>query len=184
MATIPDEQTLRSALEQAPGNVRTFVTSNELLEIFDTIRTEHKLHFDEAEKLTDALVAVFVELQPLSAFPELLKEALEQNAQAYDGVLKDVNEKIFAAFRNTLQGTPAVARPEAPQAPALAPVPTPTPQLVVPKTPLDRLKETSRTVTESVAVQPNDEGATTPRAAVPPPASSYSNTDPYREPIE
>ncbi len=185
MTTIPDEQTLRSALEQAPANVRTFVTSNELLEIFDAIRTEHKLHFDEAEKLTDALVAVFVELQPLSAFPELLKEALEQNAQAYDGVLKDVNEKIFVAFRNTLQGAPAAAvAPKVPQAPALAPVPTPTPQPALPKTPLDRLKETSRTVTESVAVQPNDTSATTPHAAVPPPASSYPSTDPYREPIE
>lgn len=182
MAFIPNEQTLRTAYEQAPPAIKEYIVSAELLDAFDAIRTDNKLHFDEAEKLTDAMVAVFLEVKPLAEFPAMLREALEQNAAAYEAVLKAVNEKIFTAFRNTLRNTPPSAAPTAVETPA--PVPTPTPQPAVPKTPLDRLKETSRTVTESVAVQPNDTSATTPHAAVPPPASSYPSTDPYREPIE
>lgn len=179
MTLIPSEQDLRGLYEKAPQNVRDFVVSAELLDAFDVIRTEHKLHLDEAGKLTDALVAVFLEAKPASDFPLMLKEALEQNASAYDAVLKAVNEKIFTAFRNTLK--PATeTQPQSAPVQSVVPPPSSAPLI---KTPMDRLKETSNAGAQTVQAPPPIENI--PREASPQPlATTYKSTDPYREPIE
>lgn len=176
---IPTEQEIRAAYERAPKPVQQYVVSKELQEAFHSIRTENKLHLDEAGKLTNALVAVFTELKPMGDFPLMLKEALEQNAAAYDAVLKSVNEKIFTAFRNTLKPATETPAQNAPVKPA-----TPPPSSAPPiKTPMDRLRETSNAGAQTVDAVSRIENA--PREAAPqPPTTTYKSTDPYREPIE
>lgn len=179
MTYIPSESELRGLYEKAPQNVKDFIVSTELLDAFDAIRVEHKLHLDEAGKLTDALVAVFLEAKPATDFPLMLKEALEQNATAYDAVLKAVNEKIFTAFRNTLKPTTEIPIQSVPAQPATPPPPS-APLI---KTPMDRLKEASNAGAQTVQASPQIENI--PREAAPQTSTpTYKSADPYREPIE
>lgn len=115
MAQIPTEQEIRTAYESAQKNIKDYVVSEDLQKKFHDIRTNHNLHLDEAGKLTDALVATFLELSPMSEFPNLLREVLEQNSDQHESVLKEVNDKIFTSFRNKLEGKPDEIEELAPQ---------------------------------------------------------------------
>jgi len=103
MTTIPPLETIEEALKKAPEIVDDFITSETLADSFEEIRTTHKLHLDEAEQLSRALNAVFLELAPADQFPDLIREALEQNSDKFDVVLTDVNEKVFKVFRRELE---------------------------------------------------------------------------------
>jgi len=72
MTTIPPLETIEEALKKAPEIVDDFITSETLADSFEEIRTTHKLHLDEAEQLSRALNAVFLELAPADQFPDLL----------------------------------------------------------------------------------------------------------------
>lgn len=164
---IPNNNEIREQLKNAPEDVRVFIAGVEFNETFIAIKNSHKLHFDEMEKLGNALVSVFVELRSMSDFPALLREALEQNSAAYDAVLKDVNEKIFAVFRASLEKK--VAESEAPALNSQTPSPKPpTPAALLEK----KVPQNAEKVTLS----------TPPPAPEKPP--QYIKVDPYREPIE
>ena len=184
MTRIPTEQELRIVYEKAPSFIKEYVISTELLKAFETIRTEHKLHFDEAGKLTDALVSVFLEMRPMSEFPNLLREALEQNSATYSAVLKDVNEKIFTVFREKIltqsnKEGPAETDIEKSAAPEPA-----SPTRATSTSLRDRLELGVSHPHEVASVntlndsQPQNE---TPSGKKPPEAP---HPDPYREPIE
>lgn len=191
---IPTETQLRAQYQNASRRVQQFITSVELDEIFKEIHNTHKLHLDEIGNLSNALNAVFLEMAPLEQFPNLLKEALEQNSDRYDAVLKDVNEKIFVAFRKKLEEPeePSIEEKTVPE----TVVPTPPPQAsqidalektvsfndtppTIEKTapaPIDKLETSVREKPTEVEIEkpkPNTSG------------SAYTgSTDPYREPIE
>ncbi|MFQ5540643.1 MAG: hypothetical protein ACE5F4_00090 [Candidatus Paceibacteria bacterium] len=166
MITIPTKQDIQEAYNRGPTQVQSYITSNELNEVFEQIREAHKLHFDEADKLTDALVSVFFELRSASEFPELLREALEQNSDKYDAVLKDVNEKIFKVFRQKLAGkdtAPSSAAPPAPSGTPATPVPKPTPQEPPQEPPIVPAAPPSAPVTPE-KTRPSEEPAAVPPA--------------------
>lgn len=175
---IPNAEQLRDAYQKAPPLVQEYITSPELSSTFTTIRETHKLHLDEAEQLSNALNAVFLELAPYEKFPALLKEALEQNASQYDAVLKAVNEDVFAEFRKKLT------------APQETPAPQPNPSVPF----------QSRKAVEQTSAEPAPEARTVPNKldssvrnvpqeieikTEPQKNASYSTgVDPYREPIQ
>lgn len=102
MGILPTLEELKAAHGAAPAYIRDYISSEELAKVFNEIRDTNKLHLDEAGQLSLALSAVFLEVRPAEQFPELLKEALEVNQGAHAAVLKTVNEKVFARFREIL----------------------------------------------------------------------------------
>jgi len=171
MSPIPTNQELQGAFQKADASVQTYIASGELDEAFEQIRTEHKLHLDEAGKLGQALNAVFLELRPMSEFPNLLREALEQNSGAYDAVLKAVNDKIFSPFRTKLQ-TPSASEEKALDTKPVEA--TPTVRNLIDKKELGGAEKVSvNTLSEEQSLR---EGS--------PNQKQYRAADPYREPIE
>jgi len=182
MGTLPTLEELRPAYEKALDMVRTYIQGEELAKAFEEIRTAHKIHFDEAGKLSLALNAVFLEVRPAGEFSILLKESLEQNSDKYGAILNDVNEKIFKVFR---------AKMERKESGETEPVPAPIPAVRQPppvpaqKTPQERLSSTTSQGTERVSLKAPEEKKSENE---PRPASSssnnYSDGDPYRESVE
>lgn len=175
--SIPTEQEIRDTLEKAPDTIRAYVNSATLGDAFEEIRTRHKLHLDEAGKLTDALVATFLEMRPASGFSDLLKESLEQNSGAYAAVLADINEKIFKPFRKSLEEeVTATADTPATPAPAVRPAEAVRP----PSVPLLEKKVNERPQTFSVDAFSEDRAEPEPKKA----PEYRSGVDPYRESVE
>lgn len=100
--TIPSVEQLQAAHENASKSVQDFIDADNYFLVFEEIRNTHKLHLDEAEKLSRALGAVFLKLVSFEEFPNLLKEVLEQNSDKHDAVLKEINSKIFTVFRENV----------------------------------------------------------------------------------
>lgn len=182
MTLIPPAEEIRNKLQNAPGNVRSFITSAEFTTAFENVRTTHKLHFDEAEKMGDSLSAVFLEMVPANQFPDLLKESLEQNSGAYGVVLADINEKIFKPFRKSLEGgaatpadMPVALAPAARPAQDIKDRPSPTPA-----EPLVGKKTDERPQTFSVDAFSEDEVKAEPTKL----PKYHGGIDPYHEPIE
>ena len=162
---IPSSQDIARAFQTAPDYVKSYIASGALTSTFEKIRTEHKLHLDEAGKLSRSLNAVFLKLADSSEFPALLKESLEQNSGAYDDVLKAVNEEIFTDFRRQLQSPPPAEEP------------APTIQGTEQKLSTPTSERTKHVATDTLAESQTEEPA--------PAAQNYSDgSDPYREPIE
>lgn len=193
MATIPTIEEIEKALQQTSEIVDGFIVSETLADAFEEIRTTHKLHLDEAEQLSRALNAVFLELAPFDRFPELLREALEQNSDKFDVVLSDVNEKVFKVFRKNLEegkNKPVDSEEvsaSAPVAVATAPAPSPaqptTPRTAQEPAPVLLDKKTSEKA-ESFNVDAfTDDASDSPQQTQQ--STQYrSGVDPYREPIE
>ena len=205
---IPNQDQLVAKYTAAPRTVQEFVTSPELNLVFDDLRTKHQLHIDEAGALSNALNAVFLELVPLEKFPDLLKEALKGDEAKHSAILKEINERVFTAFRKKLQepsqpaATQEIAEPEVRIEPKEAPI------AVKAGDTAGVHKETSRevAVTEPVATVPNptptlnkleqtirekptdiEIGSAVPKseqAVEPTPKAAYADIDPYREPLE
>lgn len=165
---IPPNDEIRTYLGNASAPVRNFIASPEFVEAFLHIRATHKLHFDEAEKLGNALIAVFTEARPVANFPVMLREALEQNRGTYDAVLADINEKIFSIFRLKL------ARDDAPVTGSEKNTPKPLDEkaFVLEKKTSQNTAKVALAASEPLESQP------------PTPSGAYKATDPYREPLE
>ena len=205
---IPDTKQLAAAYKSAPSVVQEFITSPELSAVFEEIRTEYQLHIDEAGALSNALNAVFLELVPLDTFPGLLKEAIKGDEAKHSAILKEINERVFTAFRKKLQepsqpaATQEVAEPEvrieskeavlaakpedatgaheemSREVAVTAPVST----VPNPTPTLNKLEQTVRekpTDIEIATVASKPE-----QAAEQAQKPTYTGTDPYREPIE
>ncbi len=203
MATLPTKEEIKKAYQQAPEYIQTYIISKELADVFNTIRTAYKLHFDEAGQISIALNAVFLEVRPTAEFPDLLKVALEQNGDKYDVVLKDINEKIFTVFREKVltrkTETPEMqsAQKEVPKTPTVVPTPpekeNDIPLVSVPETqpkpdPINQLEKTVSNATETVSVN-TLEDETTPkpklREEVEQADKKYTQgADPYREVLD
>lgn len=187
---IPNQTQLHAAYQKASPLVQNFITSPQLSTTFTAIREKHKLHLDEAGALSNALNAVFLEIVSFEQFPELLKEALEQNKDKHDVILSEVNEKVFTAFRESLKETKQAPEPAQVSVEAPAEVQSnsleekirsvnlggPTPAAKAQTNTFDKLEAT-------VQEKPTDVEVSTQS---PSPNKPYSNgtTDPYREPIE
>lgn len=195
MAHLPTEQEIRDKLERSPEHIRAYVLSQELISIFEELRVAYKLHFDEAAKVSDAIVAVFVELRPASEFPNLLKEALEQNSEVYEPLLNDINKKIFTPFRESLeQKNKPTGTPESAQSPAVQqPKDTEQKPSPAPASPLKDtatlLEKTTNKGEERIDVGPLTEEAPAPPAGDTEPTQNNTaqykgGNDPYREPID
>lgn len=170
MTTVPTAQDIAKAFQTAPDYVKDYISSDELSQTFEEIRQSNKLHFDEADKLSRSLNAVFLKLNDSSEFPTLLKESLEQNSGAYDEVLKAVNQNIFNHFRTRLQNPEQVTQ----AAPSLKNA---------------EQKLTSHVSEPNIFVEVdtlNDEKAVQEQDSVPEKTKpAYTGSaDPYREPIE
>lgn len=185
MVHLPQKTEIETAYENAPAYIKEYVVSEKLQTAFEEIRVQHKLHFDEADKLTDALVATFIELTPAASFPDLLKEVLEQNIGTYDAVLKDVNEKIFKPFRERLMEAPEASRAETrarsseiPQrqedARQVAPL--------IPLPPINPLEQRANEKPQTVSVDAFSESASEEHTDTE--GAARRAVDPYREPIE
>lgn len=176
MALIPTEQEIRAEYEKASPLVQAYVASAELQDEFNAIRTAHRLHFDEAGKMSDALVATFLGLSEMKQFPELLREALEQNGDKHSEVLKDINEKIFSSFRRKLEPKPL------PQEETRRSAPSPLPSVSKPHVNLEkRGNEEPKTFSVNMPPFEAEKGeAPTEKKDV----SYKSGIDPYRESVE
>lgn len=170
MAILPTHEEINMAFDKASKAVQEYIGSVELMRAFIEVREHYKLHLDEAGNISRALNAVFLGLRPAAEFPELLKAALEQNSSTYNAVLRDINEKIFVAFRRKMQEGGAPAQTEsAPEKP---------------QSPIERL-ERRVMGSETKAAPPEERAVPSSR----PEASALQKnngfkTDPYKEPIE
>ncbi|MEK7063146.1 MAG: hypothetical protein AAB955_00465 [Patescibacteria group bacterium] len=189
MAIITETE-VRPAYDIAPQHVKDFIDSNELFDIFYSIKMTYNLHVDQAGNLAMLIDAILLEMHPLGKFQELLKDALGQgiDQKTYEGVLRDVNEKVFTLFRGKTK-----ARADAAVQPA-PPKPTPVAAAPITLKPISVMEQKmSETVAPVVIVQkiaaPPAEGAVPvatppPAAPTPPPPSAparYHGADPYRE---
>jgi len=171
---IPEQDTIDDAFEEAPQYVQKYITSVALAVAFESIRETRKIHLDEMEKLGRALNAVFLELQPMGHFPDLLREALEQNKDTFEAVLGDVNENIFKPFRKTLETK------QAPPDDVPAPAPSPA---TVQSSPVPLLERRVNEKIESVSVDAFNEEA--PKKQQMKASTPYrSGVDPYREQVD
>lgn len=190
---IPSDQELQKHYAAAPDLVKEFITSVELSTAFQEIRTHHQLHLDEAGALSRALNSVFLELNDYQKFPSLLKEALEQNSGQYDAVLKEVNEKIFTAFRKKLEEPEEVEEPTNVAQPVTSTQNPTTPNLAeLEKTvafnepvalPTNNDSITENKLKETTQEKPTDVEIKTPSTTDEATSKPYA-ADPYREPIE
>lgn len=97
---LPTKEQIQTAYKQAPEYVQDFIVSEELNKAFTDIRTEHKLHLDDAGRLSLAINAVVLELAPLTSFPQLVGEALtDVSSETRSAVVSAVNEKVFEELR-------------------------------------------------------------------------------------
>lgn len=168
---MPSYDQIDAAEQTASQAVKDYVASKEYFETFKNIIDAHKLHIDEAGLLGDALEATFYGAVPAAEFPNLLKEVLEQNKNLYDVLLKDINEKIFAPFRASLQVEESVATP--PVKSTEIPV-----QRATAQPSLERVTG-SRSTNVEVDVLNESAEKEAPQKPI------YKDaTDPYREPIE
>ncbi len=183
MATLPTTEELKEKYATASSAVRKYIASDELDEAVGAIKNSYKLHLDETEQLNTALEAVFLGVRPAAEFPELLKVALEQNSSAYDAVLRDVNEKIFVAFRRKMQ------EPEAPKPSEATPVAikvapsgqAPQGAAQTAPSPAGSIKRIGEQVMKQAErVEVNTLGVSAPA----PEPKKYPTTDPYRESID
>lgn len=183
MTLIPNENILREAMGNAPTRVRSFIVSPAFTEAFDTIRTKHKLHFDEAGKIGDSLSAVFLEIVPSDQFPDLLKEALEQNSGKFGAVLADINEQVFKPFRAQLEQASKKSEKEdgrpVPESATILHISEPAAAVTAQPVPFFEKKTSEKA--ESVAVDAfTEETASAPRQDT----QYRSGVDPYREPVD
>lgn len=169
-----DAQKLKEAYQKAPEAVQEFIISDELSNTFEKIRKTHQLHLDEASNMSDALNAVFLEVKPFDAFPNLLKQALEQNRAKYDAVLKDINELIFVPFRKSLQQKEEKVEEPVPEPEA---APTPAPQAAEPA--INKLEKSTFQKPETVELGTPPEGEIKKEES-----KNTPPVDPYREPID
>lgn len=178
MALIPTEQEIRAGYEKASPLVQTYIASAELQDEFNAIRTAHQLHFDEAGKMSDALVATFLGLREMKQFPELLREALEQNGDKHSEVLKDINEKIFSSFRRKLELKPLPQEEVRHSTPPASLLSVSKPHVTLEK----RGNEEPKTF--SVNMPPFEAKEKGKNATEKKDASYKSGIDPYRESVE
>ena len=164
MDTIPTKDTLVAAFKQAPQYVKDFIMGDKMATAFDAMRTAHKLHLDDAGRLSAVINAVVLGLAPLGDFDKLVGQALvavtpDERAE----VIKEINDTIFIPMRDT-------ATPEAAPAPEAA---TPgLPAVVGPTTSIIEQKLEMRTAEAPKTV-------TIPAEAPHP----YAAGDPYHEPV-
>jgi len=191
-----DENQLADAYTSAPKKIQEYITSPELGAVFEELRETHQLHLDEAGRLSNALNAVFLEVIPFDKFPKLLEEAVPQGEKR-DALLKDVNEKVFVAFRQYLKEpepepeqtvpTPEVAAPEAPREVVIQKIPEKPPvqvATVVPQESVSPLKKLETSVRESPSDVAVGELISPTEATSGTPPPTRQSTDPYREPID
>lgn len=187
---IPDQTQLGAAYKNASERVQQYITSVELNHVFEEIRTAHKLHLDESGALSNALNAVFLELVPFEKFPDLLQEALKDSTKR-TAVLKDVNEKVFVAFRKKMQEPEVVqSQPESTPEPEMAPKDTiqdieksisfnePAPPVVPVTSSPDKLAEAVSEKPADIEIPEKTERESSR------PSQYTGGSDPYREPIE
>lgn len=97
---LPTKEQVQTAYTSAPDYVQDFITSEELDEAFTAIRREHKLHLDDAGRLSIAINAVILEIFSLEKFPQLVQEALtDVSSEIQKAVITEVNEQIFEELR-------------------------------------------------------------------------------------
>lgn len=193
---IPNETQLRAEYQKAPKLVKEFITSAELNQAFTEIRDEHQLHLDEAGTLSNALNAVFLELVPLEKFPELLKEVVKDEAKR-TAVLKDINEKVFVAFRKKLEGpredtapvrqivNPPARAIQAPERPAaFNEIETEAPQITTAPVATPAINKLEQSVRQKATDVELDTTPKPPQSGTQENKPNYRGSDPYREPIE
>lgn len=104
---LPTQNEIAKALTAAPHEVSDFIFSEELAEVFETLRANHALHLDEAGTVSDAINAVAVGLTPLSEFRATLEAALpETPREKVDALTKDINELVFQKLRRSAAERP------------------------------------------------------------------------------
>lgn len=180
MSLIPTSEQIEVAREKADDTVIDYTTSSVYFDAVESIAATHKLHIDETGNIGDALMAVFYGVVPVEQFPNLLKEALEQNSATHDAVLKDINEKIFVPFRKSLEEKPTTD----PVAETTPPTQVGAPKNLLPTETRNEEKPIlSSSVSrkeEHVSVDTLNEQHKEETQQKP----TYGSTDPYREPIE
>lgn len=190
---LPTKDQIQAAYQNAPDYVRDFIVSSELDEMFSDIRTKHKLHLDDAGRLSVAINAIALELAPLDTFPALVKEALTDiSGEVQGAVTAEVNDRIFKELREWARldkegllyepETAPSPEPEATAIEAAATAPADTAQK-----PVDKLSEAVRQAPEEREAILDDQDGQPPQPApqqTPQKEKSYPGSDPYREPIE
>ena len=195
------QEEIQKAYASAPKHLQEYIDSDDLFNAFHEIRGKYNLHLDKAGDLAIAIDAIILNLQSFDAFPRLLKEALGGvDEKTYQGVVEDVNTKIFTAFRELtkkqvekLVQAPAPPKPVSNSEPLKVIEQTVSQKEPAPVKPLqiiqEKMSQTVGTAALNIPVPPVAAAVTTP-AAQPeqkPPATAptrYHGADPYREPAE
>jgi len=175
MASIPTADQINEAEKKASAVAADYVSSDSYFNTLKEIVNVQKLHIDEIGNIGDALDATFYELRTIEEFPALLREALEQNKDKYDAVLKDINEKIFKPYREHIlneKKQPEIAQPSV--APEKIRAQTPSEEIAPAKLLEQKVSQPSQTV--SVDAFSEDTEIKTEQ--------KYKGVDPYREPVE
>ncbi len=130
------EESVRTLLADLPAPVRAFVTSDRVDEIVTILGKKYQLHADQSGRFHQAFVFMLLGVYT----PARFASALEDNnfpEETVEGILADLNERVFAPLRKAERETQKEAPSEAPisaRAP-LVPVPAPIemPRSIVPQ---------------------------------------------------